>query len=765
MNRRNWRDKITNPNFKQNPNQGGYTNPQDIQNPFVKRPKLQTNEPPSNQNVSKTVLLKLKQARTNGTINLANLHLNEIPPEVFDPNVNIPDVNWWEMVDITKLDASNNNLSENSFDDEQKNLALLSYLISLRLSNNNFTYLPNSLYTLSNLKLLDVSGNKITYLNANAIKSLCSLVELDISKNELTSIPEEIQHLTYLEVLNLSTNKLVDLPRGLGFLFRMKKLYIDNNSLQVINPDVFVNMSALEELYIFKNRIESLSKNITSSFLDNLKNLKFLDAHSNYITYIKINYELPQLDSLLLSYNQITKIEGIEKCINLTNLDVNNNKIEQFPKDILSLQKLNTLNIQNNSINELPPTLGLMNSLIRLNIEGNPLKRLVSKMKNANTEQIKKYLKTRITDKDLEETPMKKKDFYDIDTTVSKQNISAFITNTTLNMTKNELNALPIEDFKNYIRKNTLDTIDFSFNKIIDLYPIENILPIIQSLKELNLSNNNIDKFPLCILSLPNLITLNISHNKIAYFPYERFTNDNIKELRCSLVYFDISFNQLTNVPDTIGLYTNLSTFLANNNYITNINNMCNMKLEKLDTINFGNNKIERLPNKLYKSIPNAKVFIFENNNLKDIPTDFCLLFNLNVINFYGNAIKKIRSDLLLNAQGMLAYLKRFHNYDQEDHAYEESKTYKTDINKMVIDDDYSKKPQIRQSMNNSITRPGNSITSTNGTNIQEQIDKINQEIGVIEANLQQPNLAMFKKNDLRKQLHALIRQRANLLK
>ena len=113
----------------------------------------------------------------------------------------------------------------------------------------------------------------------------------------------------------------------------------------------------------------------------------------------------------------------------------------------------------------------------------------------------------------------------------------------------------------------------------------------------------------------------------------------------------------------------------------------------------------------------------------------------------------------------MLVYLKRLHNYDQEDHAYEESKTYKTDINKMVIDDDYSKKPQIRQSMNNSINRPGNSITSTNGTNIQEQIDKINQEIGVIEANLQQPNLAMFKKNDLRKQLHALIRQRANLLK
>ena len=101
MNRRNWKDKITNPNFQPSNNKFN-NNPQDIQNPFAKKSKLQENPPP-NQNVTKTVLLKLKQARSSGIINLANLHMTEIPPEVFDPNVTIPDLNWWEMVDITKI--------------------------------------------------------------------------------------------------------------------------------------------------------------------------------------------------------------------------------------------------------------------------------------------------------------------------------------------------------------------------------------------------------------------------------------------------------------------------------------------------------------------------------------------------------------------------------------------------------------------------------------------------------------------------------------
>ena len=778
--RRGIQSKITNPNFMKPPNRStnpstisSQYNPQDIPNPFTKQPKLASDPLPSSQAISKTILLKLKQARTTGTINISNLHLTEIPSEIMDPNVNIPDINWWEMVDITRLDASNNNLSETSFNDTDHSLSQLSYLISLRFANNNFTFFPNSLYTLSNLKLLDMSCNKITTLNGSQLKSLCSLVELDLSKNHLLTLPEEIQYLTYIEVLNLSTNKLVTLPQGMRSLYRMKKLYLDNNSISTLNEDIFVNMPSLEELYIFKNRIQTLNayNNASSSLLDNLVNLKFLDAHCNALTSFTLYAPLHKLDSLLLSYNHIKDINGLNNCINLSNLDINNNKMSYLPQDILQLNKLHTLNIQNNDINELPNTLGLMTNLVRLNIEGNPLKRLVTKMKSANTEQIKSYLKSRITEHELQSTPLKHKDYYDITTNTNSSvndgvNIISCIMNANLNLSKQKLTDIPVDNIMNYIQKNTLDKIDLSDNAITNIYPIEHILPLIQSLKELNLSNNNINMFPICILSLPNLSVLNVSKNKLSSFPYEQFTSSNINMLNSNLSYIDLSFNVFKVIPDVIGLFSNLSSLIFANNQLERIDNLQKMKLNKVDTINFANNKIEIIPHKLYRNIPNVKVFVMENNNLKDIPSDLCLMFGLNVVNFYGNAIKRIRSNLLANAQGLLSYLKRLHQYDNEDLAYEEARNFGMEGNVQVMQ---QQQQQLQQQMNQQQQQCGMQMQmmnqNTNEMSKDEQMKQINIQIEMIEQELQLPNLAMYKRTDLRKQLNGLIRQRARLLK
>ena len=133
MNRRNLAQKITNPNFRKafkmnSNNQNNEENPYELyenrritpltnqenamQNPFGKK-KIQ--EPTQTQKTNKIMIMKLKQARTNGTIDISNMKLTEIPPQIFDPNVEIEGINWWEMVDINKLDASNNLLDENSF--------------------------------------------------------------------------------------------------------------------------------------------------------------------------------------------------------------------------------------------------------------------------------------------------------------------------------------------------------------------------------------------------------------------------------------------------------------------------------------------------------------------------------------------------------------------------------------------------------------------------------------------------------------------------
>jgi Leucine-rich repeat (LRR) protein len=698
------------------------------------------------RNQSTSMFLKVKQARTNGTINITNMHLTEIPFEVFDPNVNIPNVNWWEMVDITSLDASNNNLSENSFIDQQHNLSLLSYLNTLKFSNNNFTCIPDSLFGLSNLKILDMSCNKLSRLNGKQLKSLCSLVELDLSKNHLLNIPEEIKYLTYIEILKLSSNKLISLPNGIGSLYRMKKLYIDNNSISKLQPDIFASLPSLEELYMFNNRIETLNANNYSSLIDNLTNLKTLDAHCNLLSVLTLNADLPKLNSLLLSNNNLKEINGLDKCINLSHLDINNNKISYFPQEILKLQRLGTLNIQNNYINELPHTLGLMSNLFKLNIEGNPLKGLVTKMKGANTEQIKKYLKGKITGPELQLSSSKQNKFSNIMNNHYNHNIknsgniniASCIINGNLNMSNNQLKIFPINNILKYIRKNTLNKIDLSDNKLINIHSMENILPIIQSLKELNLSNNIIENFPLCILTLPNLSILNVSNNKLKTFPSE-FPIDNIKTFTSNLTSLDLSFNNLTYIPEGIRMFPKLVNLIMLNNNITSINSLQKMKLNKIETINLGNNKIEKIPNQLYKNIPKLKMFIIENNNLTDIPSDFCLLSELNVINFYGNPIKKIRSDLLANAQNLITYLKRLYKPDNDDLKHKETKP----IKKQII----NKHVQLHSAIS-----------------IQDKINQINQQIELVEYELKKQGLPLYKKNNLRIQLSILVNQRTRLL-
>ena len=735
--RRAFEDKITNPNFRRKinvKNKGSIAsqndnpyedynnqkisslnnNPNAMNDPFgTNKKKLEREKETPIQRTNKIILNKLKQARQTGTIDISNMKLTIIPKEVFDPNVDIEGVNWWEMVDINKLDASNNLLSENSFNEEEHSLSLLSYLISLRFSNNKFNSIPNSLYKLSNLKLLDLSGNSISEVNENLLKGLSSLVELDLSKNKLRNIPESIQFLSYLEILRVSNNQLLSIPNGLGALTRLKKIYLNENSLQFLPPNLFSQMVGLEEIYLYKNRLENICDN-NSSIFDNMKHLKFLDIHSNYLTFFNIFTEMPILDALLLSYNQIQFIRGLDKCYNLTNLDLNNNKIAEFPSDILKLKKLTTLNLQNNDLNSIPNSLGLMNNLVRLNIEGNPLKRLVGKMRNCSTEELKNYLKTRITDADLENTPMTKEDLYDInDNTNPNSQILHNIFNNGLVMKDMNIKSLPIEEMQNCIQKNTLNKLDFSINQINDISSLTYVLNRIESISELNLSQNLIDKFPLIILSLPNLTTLNLSKNKLKKFPYDEFTSTNLNDVRCSLITLDLSFNFINNFPDIIGLFQNISSINLASNSIIYIDNISNMKLLELDTLNLSDNKIERLPNKLYKNMPKLKSFLMGNNNLRDIPSDICLMKSLTNVNFYGNQIRRLKSDALTSATALLNYFRKIHVFDNEDQMEENN------LNNYSNNNIQQNQNQMSNNYNNNFG--GNNIRQKSGYKNMEQ--------------------------------------------
>ena len=84
------------------------------------------------------------------------------------------------------------------------------------------------------------------------------------------------------------------------------------------------------------------------------------------------------------------------------------------------------------------------------------------------------------------------------------------------------------------------------------------------------------------------------------------------------------------------------------------------MRFENLEKFLIDDNQISSIPeNTLFRTIPNVQTFTISNNYLRDIPTDLFLLIFLENINFYGNYIKKIHNEYLLNANNLKNYLKK----------------------------------------------------------------------------------------------------------
>lgn len=62
-----------------------------------------------------TALLKsIAASRSTGTVNVSNRGLTELPQAVYDVSVSVPgaEAKWWEVVELTKIDCSKNQLTQ-----------------------------------------------------------------------------------------------------------------------------------------------------------------------------------------------------------------------------------------------------------------------------------------------------------------------------------------------------------------------------------------------------------------------------------------------------------------------------------------------------------------------------------------------------------------------------------------------------------------------------------------------------------------------------
>ncbi|XP_021798556.1 leucine-rich repeat-containing protein 40 isoform X3 [Papio anubis] len=564
----------------------------------------------------------LKAARKSGQLNLSGRNLSEVPQCVWRINVDIPEEanqnlsfgateRWWEQTDLTKLIISNNKLQSLTDD-----LRLLPALTVLDIHDNQLTSLPSAIRELENLQKLNVSHNKLKilpeeitnlrnlkclYLQHNELtcisegfEQLSNLEDLDLSNNRLTTVPASFSSLSSLVRLNLSSNQLKSLPAEINRMKRLKHLDCNSNLLETIPPEL-AGMESLELLYLRRNKLRFLPEFPSCSLL------KELHVGENQIEMLEAEH-LKHLNSILV-------------------LDLRDNKLKSVPDEITLLQSLERLDLSNNDISSLPYSLGNLH-LKFLALEGNPLRTIRREIINKGTQEVLKYLRSKIKD----DGPSQSESAAETAMTLpseSRVNIHAIITLKILDYSDKQATLIPDEVF-NAVKSNIITSINFSKNQLCEI--------------------------PKRMVELKEMVSdVNLSFNKLSFISLELC-------MLQKLTFLDLRFKML---PEVLYRIFTLETILISNNQVGSVDPQKMKMMENLTTLDLQNNDLLQIPPELGNCV-NLRLppFHFE-PSIVFLTLYICCSLSIRTLLLDGNPFRVPRAAILIKGTAaILEYLR-----------------------------------------------------------------------------------------------------------
>ncbi|XP_017661019.1 PREDICTED: leucine-rich repeat-containing protein 40 isoform X2 [Lepidothrix coronata] len=526
-----------------------------------------------------------------------------LPPHVWRINVDTPEEaqqnlsfgaadRWWEQTDLTKLILASNKLQSLSED-----VQLLPALTVLDVHDNQLTSLPSALGQLENLQKLDVSHNKLQSLPEELLQlprlrslllqhnelshlpeglgQLLSLEELDVSNNHLTDIPTSFALLVNLVRLNLACNQLKDLPADLSAMKSLRQLDCTKNYLETV-PSKLATMASLEQLYLRKNKLRSLPE------FPSCKLLKELHAGENQI--------------------EILNAENLKHLNSLSVLELRDNKIKSVPEEITLLQKLERLDLANNDISRLPYTLGNLPQLKFLALEGNPLRTIRRDLLEKGTQELLKYLRSKIQDDGpgpSEEPPVTAMTL----PSQARVNMHAITSLKLLEYSEKQAAEIPEEMF-DAVGTNPVATVNFSKNQLKEVPP--RIVELKDSVCDVNLGFNKISSISLELCRLHKLTHLDLRNNILTSLPQEM-------EALTRLQIINLAFNRFKVFPSVLYHLPALETILLSNNQVGSIDPVQLKGMDRLGTLDLQNNDLLHVPPEL-GNCENLRTLLLEGN-------------------------------------------------------------------------------------------------------------------------------------------------------
>ncbi|XP_041520628.1 leucine-rich repeat-containing protein 40 isoform X1 [Microtus oregoni] len=531
----------------------------------------------------------LKAARSSGQLNLAGRNLGEVPQCVWRINVDIPEEanqnlsfssteRWWDQTDLTKLIISSNKLQSLSDD-----LRLLPALTVLDIHDNQLTSLPSAIRELDNLQKLNVSHNKLKML-PEEITSLKNLKALHLQHNELTCLPEGFEQLSSLEDLDLSSNRLAAVPAGFALLSSLLRLNLSSNQLKSL-PAEISRMKRLKHLDCDSNLLETVPPDVGS-----MESLELLYLRRNKLRVLPEFPSSRQLKELHLGENQIEMLgaEHLQHLQAILVLDLRGNKLRSVPEELSLLQCLERLDLSNNDISSLPCSLGNLH-LKFLALEGNPLRTIRREIIAKGTQEVLKYLRSKIKD----DSGTSQNDSVPATAMTlpseSRVNVHAIVTLKLLDYSDKQATLIP-DDVFDATRSNTITSINFSKNQLCEIP--KRIIELKEMISDVNLSFNKLSFISQELCLLQKLTFLDLRNNFLSSLPEEMSSLTKLQMI-------NLSFNRFKVLPPVLYDIPTLEAVLISNNQVGSVDPHKMKLMENLSTLDLQNNDLLQIPPEL----------------------------------------------------------------------------------------------------------------------------------------------------------------------
>ena len=260
---------------------------------------------------------------------------------------------------------------------------------TIELSSNLFTQFPIELLRIKNINSIRLNDNPISSI-PKFTKSDYQITNISLERNNLTQFPNQFSTIKNLEYLNLDRNKI----KGTVYISDFKdltRLFLNHQFVDslIIAPEAIPKLTHLICVYNKISHFEiegnikqvirflSLADNKLTDFSADI--LKLKDLETCYLQYNDISTfdisnenDHQNLKELSLAHNKLKDLIGIEKLVQLKELDLTGNFLTTFPFDALKSKKLKRLDIAYNKINTAVNHEALKtDSLEELNLRGN----------------------------------------------------------------------------------------------------------------------------------------------------------------------------------------------------------------------------------------------------------------------------------------------------------------------------------------------------------------------------------------------------------